>query len=461
MDRRARQIQRLGLRRGADQVLVVAGLEFVRILVQAFQVGHAVITGAGLEDIVERQRAQRRQAAGAAAADDQALTIGQAAFDQVARAGDAIIDIDDAPLALERVAISPAEAAAAAVIDVQHAEAAAGPVLGRQLQCIARHAGRTAVADHDHRRQAVGIHVDIVVFRRVEKGLCDAPAAAGKADAVRDRQVFFIGHVIDRARQHRQCAAGQIDGRQFQRQRRRTAQQRDKAGADPQLADFLVRVDDRRQCSGMQARQLADALLNVGADDVAVCAKTVHRHAEGPVRRREFGLHRTQRIDAAIGKAIQIPPATAVGNEMQYALRRPLRLANRDVAAAGDLARRTQAAVNAHVGQPQLGALPRHLRMIPAQPCQLRTVRRQARRGVKIVTFDQHCYLAVGAVDIDRAKHVLRVVMARVRMQLAHADQALAPLVDDEIGPAPAVRWRQWRSHCAIALQIDPVVRKV
>ena len=82
---------------------------------------------------MEGQRAQSGEAAGAAASNDQAVAIGQTAFDQILRAGDAIVDIDDAPLAFQCIAVFPAETAAAAVIDVEHAETAAGPELGGQF----------------------------------------------------------------------------------------------------------------------------------------------------------------------------------------------------------------------------------------------------------------------------------------------------------------------------------------
>ena len=54
-----------------------------------------------------------------------------------------------------------------------------------------------------------------------------APAGAGVADAFRDRQVACRRQLGDRVREDIGAAAGQVDARQFERYRRRAAQQRD------------------------------------------------------------------------------------------------------------------------------------------------------------------------------------------------------------------------------------------
>ena len=52
------------------------------------------------------------------------------------RAADAVLDVDDAPLALQAIAIRPAVAGAAAVIHVEHREAAAGPELHLRIEHV-------------------------------------------------------------------------------------------------------------------------------------------------------------------------------------------------------------------------------------------------------------------------------------------------------------------------------------
>jgi hypothetical protein len=54
--------------------------------------------------------------------------------DQEARGVDRVVDVDRAPLAVQTLAVGAAVAAAAAVVDVDDREAAAGPVLDRPLK---------------------------------------------------------------------------------------------------------------------------------------------------------------------------------------------------------------------------------------------------------------------------------------------------------------------------------------
>ena len=133
MDRRTLDVKIASLGVGADQAVEIARLELVGVLRQRFEVADAVVAGAGFENIAEGERAQRRVAAGAAAGDHQAVAVDFAAFGQIARAVDAIVDVDDAPLAVEPFAIRAAVAGAAAVVHVEHGDAAAGPVLNRNL----------------------------------------------------------------------------------------------------------------------------------------------------------------------------------------------------------------------------------------------------------------------------------------------------------------------------------------
>src|SRR5512141_1366287 len=97
--RRARGIEALALARRCDEVAVVVRLELVRVGVDRREVADAVVARPGLEDAVKGERAQRREAAGTAAADRHALAVDPPLRSQVARAGDAVLDVDDAPLA--------------------------------------------------------------------------------------------------------------------------------------------------------------------------------------------------------------------------------------------------------------------------------------------------------------------------------------------------------------------------
>src|SRR5262249_43959016 len=133
VDGRPLAVELLARGEGGDEDVLVARLELVvvaaaRLAGQAHEVADAVVGGAGLEQVAGGERAQRGVAAGAAAGDGQARPVDLAARDEVAGAVFTVLDVDDAPLALEPIAVGAAVAGAAAVVDVQVGEAAAGPV---------------------------------------------------------------------------------------------------------------------------------------------------------------------------------------------------------------------------------------------------------------------------------------------------------------------------------------------
>ena len=75
VNRRARDVEVARLWVRADQSVEVARLEFVRVARERLEIADAVVAGAGAERVAERQGRQRRVAAGAAAADRDAIAI--------------------------------------------------------------------------------------------------------------------------------------------------------------------------------------------------------------------------------------------------------------------------------------------------------------------------------------------------------------------------------------------------
>ena len=147
-------VQLLPLRVRPDQPVEVARLELVGLLDERLEVADPEVADARRERVAERDRAERRVAAGAAAADREALAVDDPLLGEPAGAGDAVVDVDDAPLALEALAVVAAVAGRAAVVDVEDREAAAREQLdasaakrGRGLR------GRAAMARDDERRQ--------------------------------------------------------------------------------------------------------------------------------------------------------------------------------------------------------------------------------------------------------------------------------------------------------------------
>ena len=134
VDRRSFDIEVSALGVWTNQTVGVARFEFVRIQFQRFEIAHAVVTRARFEVIPKRQRAQCSVTAGAAAIDHQTIAVNFAVRRQKPRALHAIIDIDYAPGAIQSLAIVAAIARAAAIIHIEHGDAAARPILNTELK---------------------------------------------------------------------------------------------------------------------------------------------------------------------------------------------------------------------------------------------------------------------------------------------------------------------------------------
>ena len=129
-------IERSCLRQGSDQPVEIAGLEFVGVLGEQHEIADAVKARPRLEQFQRRQRGKRGEAPSAAAANDEAGGIGEPAFDKMVRGGGAILDIDDAPLPIEPLAIGAAIPRRSGVIYVDDADATAGPPLNAKEEML-------------------------------------------------------------------------------------------------------------------------------------------------------------------------------------------------------------------------------------------------------------------------------------------------------------------------------------
>src|ERR1700722_662082 len=121
--------------------------------------------------------------------------------------------------------------------------------------------------------------------------------------------------------------------------------------------------------------------------------KGVARLAEHPLRTGELSGMRTKRPNRAVAALVaagEVPPAVTGGDKIEHAVGRPLRLADRLGLAARDLAPAPQAAVLGELGDPQLGADPRHVGVVPLHPGQAAAVRRQPWRGVEVAALGQY-----------------------------------------------------------------------
>jgi hypothetical protein len=94
-------------------------LEFVGVAGQRLEIGDPVVARTGAEDVVEGEGGEGGIAAGAAPADHQPIGVGASEGNEMARAFDAVPNIDDAPPAVKAVAIGPPIAAAAAIVHIE------------------------------------------------------------------------------------------------------------------------------------------------------------------------------------------------------------------------------------------------------------------------------------------------------------------------------------------------------
>src|SRR5919109_3484746 len=115
--------------------------------------------------------------------------------------------------------------------------------------------------------------------------------------------------------------------------------------------------------------------LDHRAGDLSFGEERVSGHAETPLRPSEVGLHRGNRFNRSLPPPVEVPPATAVGDEIEQTKRRPGRLEDRFVLASRQLPGDPQTSILSDLRQPQLAAVPGQVGMVPAQPGEVGTVR--------------------------------------------------------------------------------------
>src|SRR5262249_53886219 len=101
----------------------------MRVLIERDQIADSKMARTGLEYVTKGQSAQNRVTARAAARDRQAIGIYQSFLGQKPRAVYAIVNIYHTPVAFQTLAIITPVTCAAAVIHVQHSDAATRPIL--------------------------------------------------------------------------------------------------------------------------------------------------------------------------------------------------------------------------------------------------------------------------------------------------------------------------------------------
>src|SRR5438105_3002820 len=131
----------------------------------------------------------------------------------------------------------------------------------------------------------------------------------------------------------------------------------------------------------------------------AVVEEAICRLTEHPIRSGELSVARCERVAAVTVVDIEVPPTRSVADEVEPAVGAPAGLADRFGGTAGNAAGMANRAVRVERRNPQLRAVPGHVRVVPAQPRQLCAVGTDARRSEEVVPADDRARLA-GAVVV-------------------------------------------------------------
>ncbi len=314
----------------------------------------------------------------------------------------------------------------------------------------------------DQRRQLARRPLELGVGRRVVEAVRGLAAAGRELDRPRGRDVGGVDRLVAGAAHLLQLAAGDVvdDDRGLaggagggEGDRRPLGRERGEAERGVGEAEVAQALG-----AGVEHEEPFFAALAADEGDRAVVEEGVGRAAEEPLRVAQLGLLGGQLRDLAALVAVEVPPAVAVGDEVQPALGVPLGLEDRLLRPAGDQAR---------VGRvlqrrdPELGPVPGHVRVVPAGPGEPAAVGADPGEGVEVAPGGEHGRLA-GAVEREGDDLVLGFALA---VDLAHADDRAPVRGEPHVGVAQgagALGLGADRDRLlAEALAVEPLVGEV
>src|SRR4029453_1308529 len=133
---------------------------------------------------------------------------------------------------------------------------------------------------------------------------------------------------------------------------------------------------------------------------------------------------------------IKIPPAEAIRHEHDLAtVGRAFRLEDRFRRSAGDWFGPADCAILSDLAEVEPRAVPRHVGMIPREPSEPPSIRREPRRRIEIVPAREPVSGPAAVAEIDGDDGIDRLAVDGVI--LAHADPAATALIDHAVGEAP------------------------
>ena len=240
-----------------------------------------------------------------------------------------------------------------------------------------------------------------------------------------------------RVAEHARCGEGRGIERDDRRRLGRRADVGHHAGpTDPDRADVGERrLDLADQAVGVDVEQPVAATRAADGHDRAVRQEPVGRAVEDPSRVGELGLQPGEQLELrSLGQAVQVPPAGAVADEVQRAVRRPLGLGDRLVVTAGGQVALSERAVLAERRDAQPGRVPWHVRVVPLEPRQPQAVGRRARRGQEVGALVQH---ALGRRSPSSGTSTMAATgIALAAVVLADGEEPTARRIEAQVGVA-------------------------
>src|SRR5262249_28503692 len=157
-----------------------------------------------------------------------------------------------------------------------------------------------------------------------------------------------------------------------------------------------VRQVEARQPSRPRLEKLepVDRLTGEDTRDAALVEERVARQVEDPLRVAELALLAREGVNLTVPFDVEVRPAGSVGDEEQRAVRAPLGLEDRLRLGAGNASRVRARTVALEVPDAEIGALERHVRVVPGQPRKPAAVSARTRCGVEVATVRDHTRLA-------------------------------------------------------------------
>ena len=317
-----------------DEAVQVARLELVRVARERLEVGDAEEADAGREDVAERQRGERRVAAGAAALDRQAIRVDVAAVDEESAPRRRSRRHRRCPIAVEVLPVRPAVAGAAAVVDVDDRDARVvrnwyagssqfaafdvGPPWDRTTSGGSSPAGRRRLGIDGAVEQRVG-HPPAGGRERRSARATEMKAgsmSSSSTGAAPRTSPVWPGRTPPTSADSVGVPASATTAVAADAQRRRTRCRASRS---------------RRRCSPGAIVEQTIAPAGTGdRDDRAIGEEAVARAVEDPGRIGELGLHRRERLEPRpVVQSIEVPPAGPVADKVQDAVWRPFGLDDR------------------------------------------------------------------------------------------------------------------------------------